>query len=565
MSTVLDYSISPSSAVVSSNSGTSTAAFVVTVRNTTDSDVAISGSDFILITVPIKNDLPNAGDVALTSSPGSITPSSGQSNWSFAAVSVGSNAFRATSASAGGTTLKKGESALFMLSAVTVAEKIGTAEITVAEKLSGHTSSPTTLSVKLTTSELGITSFQAFPPEISPGLASLLSWTTTNPETVTLSWIANKVPGLSPNGQYPVSPPQTTTFTLTVTGKGATLSKQITVSVQNPQILSVTPAPLPSVDSGETVVLTFAVESSSYGVLSTDPQTKIPVGDPDPQGRQSVKVPVTAQLLNAQAMVAANIEAPQRLGATRTFNCTFTVFTKDGKYASDPWSLSFPFNPVRILYFQPRATESFGDAVTLEWSLRNWSRFELTANGKLISDIPQSSTSYRATPSQETTDYVLTAYQDGSGSATATVTVTIAPAAPVGSVTSYVGKLDSRPAGWLVCDGTSYDQNKYPQLFPVLGTPNVPDLRGQFLRGFDPTGKVDPDGNKRVIGASPQQDDFKSHTHPQWSLGDHARGGMADGSYWAAPQSPTGPTGGAETRPKNVAVYWLIYAGPPAV
>ena len=141
---------------------------------------------------------------------------------------------------------------------------------------------------------------------------------------------------------------------------------------------------------------------------------------------------------------------------------------------------------------------------------------------------------------------------------------TLFPSVPVGTVVSYVGKPNSWPAGWLPCDGTAFNQQKYPQLLPILGTATVPNMQGYFLRGYDPTGTVDPDGKSRVVGGTPQQDEFKSHTHPQWSLGDHHRGGMAGGSYWAQPESPTGATGGLETRPKNVSVYWIIFAGAPA-
>jgi hypothetical protein len=80
--------------------------------------------------------------------------------------------------------------------------------------------------------------------------------------------------------------------------------------------------------------------------------------------------------------------------------------------------------------------------------------------------------------------------------------------------------------------------------------------RGRFLRGIDSTGTVDPDG-VRAAG-SVQADDFKSHSHNVYYS---ATGGL--GNVWAALGSGstgntglTTPTGGDETRPKNVAVLY---------
>ena len=41
---------------------------------------------------------------------------------------------------------------------------------------------------------------------------------------------------------------------------------------------------------------------------------------------------------------------------------------------------------------------------------------------------------------------------------------------------------------------------------------SLPDARGQFLRGLDPSGTVDPDGAGRSLGDS-QADENKSHDH----------------------------------------------------
>lgn len=75
------------------------------------------------------------------------------------------------------------------------------------------------------------------------------------------------------------------------------------------------------------------------------------------------------------------------------------------------------------------------------------------------------------------------------------------------------------PSGWLSCDGQPISRALYPELFTALGviygagdgttTFNLPDYRGQFLRGFDDGAGVD---SGRVLGAL-QADALKSHTH----------------------------------------------------
>ncbi len=82
--------------------------------------------------------------------------------------------------------------------------------------------------------------------------------------------------------------------------------------------------------------------------------------------------------------------------------------------------------------------------------------------------------------------------------------------------------------------------------------------RGRFLRGIDSTGTIDP-GGVRAPGST-QEDEFKSHEHiPQnsyngsgWSFGGHYQRGYNNGVIANASNA----VGGAETRPKNVAVLY---------
>ena len=148
----------------------------------------------------------------------------------------------------------------------------------------------------------------------------------------------------------------------------------------------------------------------------------------------------------------------------------------------------------------------------------------------------------------------------------------------VGSILSYAGQ--SVPDGYLICDGTEISRTTYTNLFNVLGTAwgsgnttttfNLPDLRGRFLRGVDSGIGNDPNSANRValntggnIGdnvGSYQNDEFKSHNHEMKKFG-NSNGYQSQGieiEPTSTQMISTGFTGGAETRPKNAYVYFII-------
>jgi len=124
------------------------------------------------------------------------------------------------------------------------------------------------------------------------------------------------------------------------------------------------------------------------------------------------------------------------------------------------------------------------------------------------------------------------------------------------------------PIGWLECNGQS--TAAYPNLSKIVGAA-VPDLRGEFIRGWDHGRGVD---GGRGLG-SYQADEFRSHSHsindpghrhgiPTNNSGDGSGDQSPDGTgvsrytSYAATGITINASGGNETRPRNIALMYII-------
>ncbi|MDF2867072.1 MAG: phage Tail Collar Domain protein [Gammaproteobacteria bacterium] len=86
-----------------------------------------------------------------------------------------------------------------------------------------------------------------------------------------------------------------------------------------------------------------------------------------------------------------------------------------------------------------------------------------------------------------------------------------------GIVVPFAGK--NPPSGWLECDGRAVNRILEAKLFNIIGdtfgkgdgsnTFNLPDLRGEFIRGWDHERGIDPE---RKLGHS-QEDQLQTHRH----------------------------------------------------
>jgi len=154
---------------------------------------------------------------------------------------------------------------------------------------------------------------------------------------------------------------------------------------------------------------------------------------------------------------------------------------------------------------------------------------------------------------------------DGTNSRWAEVSLPESSPVPTGAVFWFAAV--STPAGYLECNGATVSRTTYAALFAIIGTTfgtgdgsttfNLPDLRAEFIRGWDHGRGVD---TGRTFGSS-QADELKSHTHPVSFIRSNAGGGSyaedADSSGSTSNNS-TDATGGTETRPRNVALLPCI-------
>lgn len=139
----------------------------------------------------------------------------------------------------------------------------------------------------------------------------------------------------------------------------------------------------------------------------------------------------------------------------------------------------------------------------------------------------------------------------------------------IGMVTAFAHS--TVPDGWLKCNGAAVSRSTYGKLFARIGTTygagngsttfNLPDLRGEFVRGWDNGRGIDAG---RAIGTA-QADDFKTHKH----LFRDVQTGPGSLNGFDLPPAVTGTSGfsssdnvedygGNETRPRNIALMYCI-------
>ena len=173
----------------------------------------------------------------------------------------------------------------------------------------------------------------------------------------------------------------------------------------------------------------------------------------------------------------------------------------------------------------------------------------------------------------------------------------LASGVPTGTILAHAA--NTPPTGFLECNGSNISRSTYATLFSTISTTfgvgdgsstfALPDLRGQFIRGWANTGSTDA---SRVFGST-QTDQNKNHTHTTdstsltggirkisegFGAGGSATGVFtktADGNNTITGSSSTSPVGGVdfdgththtisssgggtEARPTNLALMYII-------
>lgn len=153
--------------------------------------------------------------------------------------------------------------------------------------------------------------------------------------------------------------------------------------------------------------------------------------------------------------------------------------------------------------------------------------------------------------------------------------------APAAGTLAYFG-MSTAPTGWLKANGAAISRSTYADLFAAIGTTygsgdgsttfNIPDLRGEFPRGWDDGRGVD---SGRGFGSA-QANAYQDHTHTLRynnvsNSGDYGNGGnylTAKSTGLTRISSPgasneregnmINSSGDNETRPRNVALLACI-------
>lgn len=141
---------------------------------------------------------------------------------------------------------------------------------------------------------------------------------------------------------------------------------------------------------------------------------------------------------------------------------------------------------------------------------------------------------------------------------------------PAGMVAAFA--MSTEPTGWLECDGSAISRSTYSLLFAQIGTTwgvgdgsttfNIPDLRGEFIRGWD-NGKGTDSGRSF---ASSQSDEVISHKHDLlYRIDSSTSGATPNNAIGVSSRTDTayidnnmGNYGGSETRPRNMALMYCI-------
>ncbi|RNM02351.1 phage tail protein [Dickeya undicola] len=121
------------------------------------------------------------------------------------------------------------------------------------------------------------------------------------------------------------------------------------------------------------------------------------------------------------------------------------------------------------------------------------------------------------------------------------------------------------PAGWLKCNGQAFDKSVYPRLAQVYPSGVLPDLRGEFIRGWDDGRGIDSGRSLLSMQESTwiQPDLENGTTASAIALGNTERGfdlSMTGALSNIPGATPNGSRGKWYIRPRNIAFNYIVRA-----
>ena len=266
--------------------------------------------------------------------------------------------------------------------------------------------------------------------------------------------------------------------------------------------------------------------------------------------------------------------APSTTVAYKIWADTANNLLKIRNSSNNGWLTLGDLTDANNLGLATKASPTFSGTVT--------SAGDIVMSGTGSLQLPTGTTAQRPTPATGDIRFntTLTQFEGYNGSAWGE----IANGVPAGSVFSFA--TSTVPSGYLECNGAAVSRSTYASLFSSISTTwgvgdgsstfNLPDLRGQFVRGWDNSAGVD---SGRSF-ASSQSDQNKAHNHSVTDPGHNHTIGNWGGSFgggsgvtvFRSDQSGTNSSiivdattgisiqndGGTEVRVKNYALMYVI-------
>jgi hypothetical protein len=289
-----------------------------------------------------------------------------------------------------------------------------TFRLTVTDSLGAQASAEVHVST-LASPRAAIVFFISTPASIQSGQSSTLSWRVVNATAVVIS---PNVGPVASSGSVPVSPTQTTTYTITAQNSvnQATASTVVVVGSAAPALTYCYANPT-TVTAGQSATLNWSAANSTNVIIQPNIGTEPATGSVTVTPTQTTAYTITANGTNGTATTQCGVMV--------------TVGPGGGGGTGLPVIATFAANPPSI---------NLGASSTLTWTVTNATNVTISPTLGTVS--PTGSQSVSPTT---TTTYTLTA-TNATGTSTSTATVTVVNPAPPVSITSFTANPTVSPA-----------------------------------------------------------------------------------------------------------------------